>query len=225
MLRNQRKGFVSGVLIATLIFTMLGTALAAYQKQATLDYVGIKITLDGTEIIPKDANGNVVEPFAIEGTTYLPVRGIANALGLGVSWDGATQTVVLSSPGKTAGTGGQTAGAVIMDKNGIKITYLGVGPNAIRKDVYEIKLKIENGASKDYTVQIRDLSLNEIMLNTSVFSSSVVAGKTANDGISLYGLEAAGIDLPIETAEFYFHIFNRDDWMDSFDSEVITIRP
>lgn len=71
---------------------------AAYQRQATLDYTGIKITLDGKAVTPTDAAGNVVEPFAIDGATYLPVRGIASALGLNVGWEQATQTVVLTHP-------------------------------------------------------------------------------------------------------------------------------
>jgi len=41
----------------------------------------------------QDANGNYVEPFIIDGTTYLPVRGISNALNLGVGWDGENNTV------------------------------------------------------------------------------------------------------------------------------------
>lgn len=95
---KQCRSFAAGV-IATLVLVALvgGVSAASRQEQATLDYTGIKITLDGNEIVPKDANGNTVEPFAINGTTYLPVRGIANALGLGVDWDQATQTVKLSS--------------------------------------------------------------------------------------------------------------------------------
>lgn len=97
MSKERLKGFVSGVIASTLVIALAGGALAAYQKTATLDYTGIKITMDGKTVTPTDANGNAVEPFAISGTTYLPVRGIANALGLGVSWDGATQTVTLTS--------------------------------------------------------------------------------------------------------------------------------
>lgn len=43
----------------------------------------LKITLDGKEITPTDANGAAVEPFAISGTTYLPVRAVAERFWLG----------------------------------------------------------------------------------------------------------------------------------------------
>ncbi len=81
----------------------VGTALY------TLVYRGIKIILDGALITPRDASGNVVEPFIIDGTTYLPVRALSNALGFDVGWDNATSTVSISS-GASSG-GGQSGGS------------------------------------------------------------------------------------------------------------------
>ena len=85
--------------IALVLLLALGvTAFAANgSKTAELFYRDIKISLNGNEITPKDANGNVVEPFIIDGTTYLPVRAVAGALGLDVGWDGDTNTVILSN--------------------------------------------------------------------------------------------------------------------------------
>ena len=102
MKRNVRS-FLAGCLVTLLLSGTIG-AVAAYQRQATLDYTGIKITLDGRTITPTDANGNAVEPFAISGTTYLPVRAVANAMGLNVSWDQSTQTVRLTTPGASTPT-------------------------------------------------------------------------------------------------------------------------
>lgn len=77
--------------------TSTGNTPSGYREVTkTLTYNDIKITVDGREIIPM-ANGSPVEPFIIEGTTYLPVRGIASALGLNVSWDGATNTAILTT--------------------------------------------------------------------------------------------------------------------------------
>ena len=55
----------------------------------------IRILLSGREIIPKDANGNIVNPILIDGTTYVPVRAITEALEKKVSWDGVTRTVYI----------------------------------------------------------------------------------------------------------------------------------
>lgn len=95
--KATKLSFFAGMLSMALLVGTVGTAFAAYQKQATLSYQDIKITLNGEPVEPKDGAGNVVEPFAMDGTTYLPVRAIANALGLEVNWDGATNTVALTS--------------------------------------------------------------------------------------------------------------------------------
>ena len=95
---KKRCSFLAGLLTRALLFGIMGTAYAAYQKQATLNYSGIQIVLDGETVTPRDGAGNLVEPFTIDGTTYLPVRAIGEALGLEVGWDGSTNTVILTSP-------------------------------------------------------------------------------------------------------------------------------
>lgn len=95
----MKKGFVSGFLAGLVALTLVVTAFAAVEQvQATLTYRDIKITMNGTEFTPKDVNGNVVEPFLISGTTYLPVRAVSGMLGLDVAWDDATSTVSLTDP-------------------------------------------------------------------------------------------------------------------------------
>lgn len=93
------KYLVAGLLAGAVLVT--GSAMAitgTMQKDVT--YRNIKITLDGSAIEAKDASGNNVEPFIMDGSTYLPVRSVANALGLGVNWNNATSTVELSSVNK-----------------------------------------------------------------------------------------------------------------------------
>lgn len=97
-MKKQWKGFTLGVVVTLLIVSMVGSAFAAYQRQATLEYADIKLVIDGEAITPTDASGNTVEPFIIDGTTYLPIRAIANALGLDVAWDNNTKTATLTSP-------------------------------------------------------------------------------------------------------------------------------
>lgn len=55
----------------------------------------IRLVVSGREITPKDANGNVVNPILIDGTTYVPVRAVTEALGKEISWDGVTRTVYI----------------------------------------------------------------------------------------------------------------------------------
>ncbi|MCL2401966.1 MAG: copper amine oxidase N-terminal domain-containing protein [Oscillospiraceae bacterium] len=91
---KKTKGFILGVVV-TLVLTMAGTALASTVRNINVTYRDIRIVVDGQEITPRDAQGNVVEPFIFEGTTFLPVRAVAEALGQEVDWDGATNTVYI----------------------------------------------------------------------------------------------------------------------------------
>lgn len=89
------KGYLLGFISATLVVASI-TAFGA--NTTTLYNVianGIKIVIDGRELNPTDANGNKVEPIIYNGTTYLPVRAIANAFGKAVNWDGSNYTVYL----------------------------------------------------------------------------------------------------------------------------------
>ena len=95
---NKRNRILTVILVLAIVCTVAGPAVASsLTRNATLTYRDIHITLDGTEVLPTDVNGNYVEPFIIDGTTYLPVRGIASALGLNVAWDADTSTVQLYS--------------------------------------------------------------------------------------------------------------------------------
>lgn len=63
----------------------------------TAAFSDLKLTLDNAPFIPKDERDNPTEPFAINGTTYLPVRAVADAMGLKVDFIPASNTVALTS--------------------------------------------------------------------------------------------------------------------------------
>lgn len=95
---KQAKGFVAGFLSCVLLVGMIGTAVAAYTRDETLHFRGIKLMVDGKEIAVTDSTGAPTEPFIINGTTYLPVGNVAKIVGYNVKWDGETSTVILESP-------------------------------------------------------------------------------------------------------------------------------
>lgn len=93
------KVFFEGMMTMLLIVAIAGTALATTGKVTKeIEYRDIKVSLNGKILELKDASGNLVEPFMLEGSNYLPVRAISEALGLNVSWDGNTATVILATP-------------------------------------------------------------------------------------------------------------------------------
>ncbi len=93
-MKKRLQGLIAGILIGTMLTSGM---VFARQTTKTIQalYNDIKIYVDGVKINPKDANGNKVEPFIYNGTTYLPVRAIGEAINKQVSWDGKTQSVYI----------------------------------------------------------------------------------------------------------------------------------
>ena len=130
-----------GLVVGALILALTG-GIAAYaatgQRALTADFRDIKIVIDGELLTPKDANGAVVEPFIVDGTTYLPVRAIAEAFGKDVGWDGETSTVTITS--KDTPTTAETSNEAKLSDNEVKLSdnevklsdfdYLAEAPNA-----------------------------------------------------------------------------------------------
>ena len=120
----MKKRIISMVLVIVLALSLcVPAAAASTTENVAITYRAIKINLNGEEITPCDAAGKTVEPFIMNsnGTTYLPLRAIGQALGLDVAWDSATSTVTLSSGGKVitgAGAPGSTTGT-----QNVAITY------------------------------------------------------------------------------------------------------
>jgi len=185
-LMKRAKYFVFGVVCTLLVVSMIGTAFATNAtKTAELLYRDIKITLDGKAITPKDANGNTVEPFIIDGTTYLPVRAISEAMGLHVKWDDATSTAMLSKTPfeeekESSGMLEITAASLYYDY-GVPYISLNFTNNeasdVIRLDIkvyaYNAYGEVASRAYNGYTVK------------------RIAAGKTVNEYWNLYGYNGA----------------------------------
>ncbi len=72
---------------------------AAKVKNISVDIrTDFTIVADGTTQVFKDAAGKRVYPMLYNGSTYLPLRAVGGLMGKTVDWDGATQTVTLTTP-------------------------------------------------------------------------------------------------------------------------------
>lgn len=100
----MKKKLTIPVIAILLVIVLAGTAFAATRaEQITAYFRDIQITVrTGSRIAEnvtgeiKDVNGNVKEAFIVDGTTYVPLRGISEILGYDVAWDGDNSTVVIS---------------------------------------------------------------------------------------------------------------------------------
>ena len=61
---------------------------------ATINY-NLKMKFDNVEWNPTEADGSAIRPITYNGRTYLPVRALAEKIGIAIDWDQATQTVLI----------------------------------------------------------------------------------------------------------------------------------
>jgi len=89
----MKKKIMAGALAVML--TLSTTVLAAStSQQITVNANQIKVVVDGKNI--------TADNFLYNGTTYLPLRAVSEALGKEVAYDSATQTATITSTGTSA---------------------------------------------------------------------------------------------------------------------------
>ncbi|GMQ64261.1 copper amine oxidase N-terminal domain-containing protein [Vallitalea maricola] len=84
------------VLASIILILTLSTSLSASSLIRNItgkENKGIKITYNNQVQNLKDGHGNDVYPVIINGSTYLPVRAIADMMGADITWDGQTKTI------------------------------------------------------------------------------------------------------------------------------------
>lgn len=89
----------------TCILTVFACALALHVMatsgviQITVD-PSIKILVNGEEFKPKDVTGKSVMTFVYDGTTYAPLRALAEAYGLEVGYNAELKMATVNKPGE-----------------------------------------------------------------------------------------------------------------------------
>lgn len=98
MKNNKRlQGFIAGVLAGMVAMSAAPGLAKNVSENIEAIYRDIKLVVNGKTVTPTDAEGKETEPFICSGTTYLPVRAVANALGQPVEWDDHTSTVKIGT--------------------------------------------------------------------------------------------------------------------------------
>lgn len=101
-MKREKRSFLAGMLTTLLVISMISTVSAISGKLTQeVTYNNIGVILNGERINLVDSNGNSVEPFMYNNTNYLPVRVIAEALGLSVSFDNQRNSIILTTVNDT----------------------------------------------------------------------------------------------------------------------------
>ena len=204
MKKNLKTWIAGGAALTLLVGVLTIPTLAATGSQtARLDYANMKVTLNGQTLDLRDASGNSVEPFTINGTTYLPVASIGKALGLNVGWDNSTKTVILTSgqgtqttpsTGNTAGTGSYIGEAkakeIALDHAGLSASQVNFVRSTLEYDdgraVYDVDFWSGN---KEYDYEI-DAKAGTILSYDFDIEGYTPGGSTAQSGTDI-GAERA----------------------------------
>lgn len=146
MRKNWKTMVAGGAVLTALTAALAVPALASTgRRTAVLDYNNITVTLDGRTLDLRDGRGNAVEPFVIDGTTYLPVAAVSQALGLEVSWDGESRTVELTRDRGTTGAGSAGTSGVITAERAREIALDHAGVSASKAVFVKTRLDREDG--------------------------------------------------------------------------------
>lgn len=92
---HNARSFLLGMLTMLLLVSLSVPALAAAVTKSIEVRSGVRVFIDDRELIPKDANGNPVEVFVYNGTTYLPARAVSEAFGKPIQWEGSVQGIYI----------------------------------------------------------------------------------------------------------------------------------
>ncbi|WP_379154348.1 hypothetical protein [Paenibacillus sp. sgz5001063] len=99
-------------LITTVAAGMMITGSAGVYAGAKLESIkaylnhSIGFVVDGTPYWLKDGNGKTLTPITYQGITYLPIRSIAGALNVPITYDAANYKVRIGSGAETGGNSG-----------------------------------------------------------------------------------------------------------------------
>ncbi len=114
-------------------------------REISAAFRDIKIIVDGKQL------STPAEPFIYNGTTYLPVRAVGEAVGKEVAWDNDTKTVTLTTPPPTIEADRDTI--VNLD---FKLSVTPSGKKE-RTEILRVNEKYENG-STSYSLYYYGLS-------------------------------------------------------------------
>ncbi len=97
MKKTRRSRLLVFALAAVLFVAAALPAYAALASKTISVFSGVRIFVDGAELLPTDIKGNEVDAVMYDATTCGPLRAVREALGAEGRWNSETKTVYLST--------------------------------------------------------------------------------------------------------------------------------
>lgn len=190
MFKDKLKGFLSGVIVMSLVFGGMTVYAANKVVKGDLSFKNIKVYIDNKLFTPIDGNGDVVEPFIYNNSTYVPLKAIADGFGKNVTWDANTASVYIESEEdsikpvvtisdpdpKSVDVEGTVTYTVTYTDNVISIIFL---ENNIIQNGFTANKSISESGNK------RTITLSNIQGSAGEKSIKIIAGTGADDSGNL----------------------------------------
>lgn len=96
-MKHHFGSFLAGAVTFALAASLTFSAIAISGRM-TIEVDPVNVQVNGEVFVPTDANGNAVPVFAYNGTTYAPLRALAEAYGLDVGYDAASNMATVAAP-------------------------------------------------------------------------------------------------------------------------------
>lgn len=194
---EKLRWFLAGITVSALCVSFIVPAVAAVSGKNITIYPGVTLYMNDKKFTATDSDGNAVDAFVYNGTTYLPVRAVSKLLDVPVQWEGSTRSVYLGTHAS------ETPAAYLEDLEpfiGIDLDTLtktdNVGNEHIRTITYGYPYKINNTylLNGNYTAITGVLFQTQEMRNSKTESTLKIYG----DEKLLYQSSVSAGVLPID---------------------------
>ena len=133
----MKKTHIAAALALTSCMVVGAAAVSQPQNVVATFRPDITLKVNGTTYNIRDTNGNLVSPLLYNGTTYLPLSALGRMLDAEVSWDAATNTVVV--------TDADTASSLIGEAKAKEIALNHAGISSSKASFLQVKLDWDDG--------------------------------------------------------------------------------
>lgn len=158
-MKEKIKSYVSGFLTAVL-FLGAGSLVYANTVSRNITY-GVRINLNGSPM-QLDADS---QPFVMDGRTFLPVRAIAEAIGMPVDFNAGTNTVYLGASPHVVRTTETRLYSMPFQEVGNAAWFVSTG-NEQNNTIRLIGDGRFNGNRQSHVVYMLDGTLNTVLTGT-----------------------------------------------------------
>jgi len=188
----MKKGFIFA-LISSVLLTASVQAKSS-DESISVFYRNIKLNINSEATDLFDASGNYIEPFLYNNTTYLPLRAVAQALDMSVSWDAKTYSVGLTSGNSASETPAGEKNPLPEGAVDINVSYRDV---SVKLDDKTLDLKNANGETVEPFLYNNTVYLP--LRNIAEATSSDVAWDGETSTISITSISPVSTTAPYDT--------------------------